>query len=79
MVAVQGKPEAQREWRRLRSRYPDLLRGLTPTVEHTGPDAAHGSYYRVRVGAWKDKQAPDVLCGKLKRRGERCLVLQRLS
>jgi sporulation related protein/Sel1 repeat-containing protein len=79
VVAVPGKPEAQREWRRLRSRNPDLLRGLTPTVERAGTDTARGSYYRVRVGAWKDKQAPDVLCGKLKRRGERCLVLQRLS
>ncbi len=79
VIAVQGKPEAQREWRRLRSRYPDLLRGLTPTVERAGPDAVRGSYYRVRVGAWKDKQAPDALCGKLKQRGERCLVLQRLS
>ena len=79
VVAVQGKPEAEREWQRLRNRYPDLLRGLTPTVERAEADAMHRSYYRVRIGAWKDKQAPDAICSKLKQRGERCLVLQRLS
>lgn len=79
IAAVQGKTDAKREWQRLQKRYSGLLRGLTPTVERVEPDAKHGSYYRVRVGAWTDKQAPDALCSKLKQRGERCLVLQRLS
>jgi len=79
LISAQGKPEAERAWRHLRTKHPDLLRGLTPRVERAATDSPHPSYYRVRVGAWKDKQAPDLLCGKLKQRGERCLVLQRLS
>lgn len=79
LAAMPDEPQAQREWERLRKAYPDLLGELTLMVERVELSDKHQTFYRVRVGNWKDVKAPTALCDKLKQRGARCFVVRRSS
>lgn len=77
-IAAHFAPDvAQREWRRARSAYPELLGAETPAVMRVR-DGGFGPRRRTAVSVVKDSrsQAED-LCQALRRAGGACLVARR--
>lgn len=73
LAAVKSEAAAKEEWAKLQKSYPDLLGGLTLTVQKVDKGAA-GIFYRIQAGPLADKGAAKQLCAGLKKRGQDCLV-----
>lgn len=66
---------AMSEWKRISSKYSDLLGTLAPSVAQAQiPDK--GTMYRLRAGPISDRTAAQDLCGNLIARGLRCLIVK---
>lgn len=66
-----GEAAAQRAWRNLSTRHPDLLEGLTPRVDVIRKGGR--SLWRLQAGPLSEAQARE-LCAALRSRGASCLV-----
>jgi hypothetical protein len=71
-----GKSEAsvQKEWAALQKAHPDLLGGLSLTIERVDKGDA-GIFYRLQAGPLADKTAAKPLGTSLKQKGQDCLVV----
>jgi len=72
IISLSSRKAVRREWARLNTANPDLLRGLTLTVS---PNRS-GSMFRMRVGPLAGRDAANKLCAGLKRRRTGCLILR---
>lgn len=54
--------------------YPDLLGGLTLTIQRVDKGAA-GIFYRLQAGPLADKDAAKKLCASLKQKHQDCIVV----
>jgi hypothetical protein len=69
-----GKAAADHRWAQLKSKYPQLLKGLEPVVRSA--KSAHGTVYRLQVAGLKPVAARS-LCSKLAAHAEACVVVSR--
>jgi SPOR domain len=73
LAATKSEPAAEATWKRLATKYQDVLASLTLHVEKTDL-GSKGIYYRVQAGPFTDKAAARDVCIKLKAQGQQCLV-----
>jgi hypothetical protein len=66
---------AMSEWKRLSSKYSDLLADLAPSVAQA-EIPGKGTMYRLRAGPISERTAAQDLCGNLIARGLRCLIVK---
>lgn len=74
IAALPSVAEAKDYWRSMQSRHGDLLGGLALSLEEVL--VKDKTYYRVRGGVLSDLAKAEALCGKLKTRGQACLVIK---
>jgi len=74
LAAVRSRGGAEREWRRLWIRHPDLLGGFDPLI--VAADGGEATMYRLRAGPLADAVAARRLCATLAKRGERCVAIR---
>lgn len=74
--SVRSSEKAQHEWARLQKQHPDLLGGLTLSVQRADLGAGKGVFYRIRGGALPDRVAANSLCARLKAAHVSCLVVK---
>jgi len=68
-----GEAAAKRRWAHLKTKYPKLLAGLSPTVSpKTGP---HGTLYRLQAQGLSEKRA-HAICKTLKATSQPCVPLR---
>lgn len=76
IAAFRDEATAERAWRSAVSRKPALYGGASKYVQRADL-GARGVFYRLRVGAFSDRQAAGDFCEALKAAGEDCIVVQR--
>jgi hypothetical protein len=75
LASAPSSEAAMGEWKRISSKYSDLLGNLAPSVAQAEiPDK--GTMYRLRAGPISDRTAAQDLCGNLIARGLRCLIVK---
>jgi hypothetical protein len=73
IASVKSEREAKEEWKRLKSKYPVLLRRLNLTVARVDL-GLKGVFYRLLIGPLSDKFAAKEFCQSAKERKIACLV-----
>jgi hypothetical protein len=76
LSAVRSPKIAAQEWKRLSSKYPDLLGGLKMFVTKADLGPGKGVFYRLRAGPLADENAARALCQGLAKRKASCLVVR---
>jgi cell division septation protein DedD len=66
LAAFRTEAEAEQSWRRLKSRFGDLLAGLDPIVRSA--ELSRGTYHRLRAGPLESREAAFALCNAIKGR-----------
>ncbi|MBN9532068.1 MAG: SPOR domain-containing protein [Alphaproteobacteria bacterium] len=69
--SFKSESEAQAGWAAYRSRHAGLVGGLSPSIVSVDL-GAKGTWYRVRVGAFGDRDAANAFCARLKADGGSC-------
>lgn len=77
LVSLRSAVAVKRAWARARRAHAKELGGLRLTVERKDLGAGRGVYYRLQVGPLGNAGAARALCGRLKRRGQGCIVVRR--
>lgn len=72
LAAFRDEPSARDAFKKLQSKYPDLLGSRSIDIQRADL-GDKGIYYRLRAG-YMDKAAADGLCASLDARGQGCLV-----
>jgi cell division septation protein DedD len=72
IASVRSEREAKEEWKRLKSKFPVLLRRLNLTVARVNLDEK-GVFYRLLIGPLPDKSAAKEFCKSAKERKIACL------
>jgi hypothetical protein len=73
--AVKSEAEADKEWRRVKGRYADVLARVG--VRYQRADLGEkGVWYRVQAGPYADKAAAEAVCARLKSGGQGCSLVQ---
>jgi len=75
VASLKSQNQAEAAWKEQVQRYPELLSDLSLTVQRAVL-AGKGTYYRVQIGPFSNRDAADSLCRKLKSRGQDCLVVR---
>ena len=77
LAAFRNQSGATSGWQKIRAAYPDLLDNFEPefVVVDFGP--VKGTYVRLLVGPFDDRDGADSLCARIKARGGDCLVVVR--
>jgi len=75
IASAKSEGLAQREWSSQVRKYPDVLSGLSLTVQRAVVKN-RGTFYRVQGGPFPDRDAADSVCRTLKSRGQDCLVVR---
>ncbi|MGH6894839.1 MAG: SPOR domain-containing protein [Dongiaceae bacterium] len=73
LAASKSEAAVQKEWVRLRKAHPDLLGGLSLTIQRVDK-GADGVFYRLQAGPLADKTAAKQLCASLKQQNQDCIV-----
>ena len=74
LASVKTRAGAEREWRALRDRYPEILSGLPRSFD--GAKLAGGdTVVRLRTGAFVNRAAAAALCARLVAKNQNCLVV----
>ena len=76
IASVRSAAGADQEWNKLRTALPDLLGGLTPTID-TAELRDRGTFHRIRLGPFDDRDTAHALCTALNDAGRDCLVVRR--
>jgi cell division protein FtsN len=71
--AYKSQAEADGSWTSFQSKHSALLSGFSPNVKQVDL-GDKGVWYRLRVGAFADKDAANALCDKLKADGGSCFL-----
>lgn len=71
--SYKSQQEADDAWAADKQRYGSLLSGLSPDVKKVEL-GAKGTWYRLRIASFSDKDSAGVLCEKLKAAGGNCLL-----
>ncbi len=75
LASVSSKPDADKEWGRLRRAHADILGGLTLDIQQADL-GAKGTFYRVR-GGMIDEASARQLCAELSKRKVGCIVAKK--
>ena len=76
IASVKTADGAAREWAKLKAGLPDLLGDLEPTID-TAELRDRGTFHRIRLGPFDDRDKAHALCSALNAAGRDCLVLRR--
>lgn len=71
--SLRSLEEAQRDWTRLRSRFPELLEGRELEVEEADL-GSRGIFFRVQTGPFPNRAGALELCRRFKARNQNCLA-----
>ena len=74
LAAGKSEDSVRQEWAAMQKAYPDLLGGLTLTIQRVDKGAA-GIFYRLQAGPLADKDAAKKLCASLKQKHQDCIVV----
>ncbi len=75
IAAVRTEEAAEGEWRRVSTRYPDILGNLKPVIVRADL-GERGIFYRLRAGPLSDRPAAEEVCGALAAQSVGCLVVR---
>ena len=75
LASVPSVADAEREWARLQQAHPTQLGGRTVEV-NAAEVGDRGTFYRVRIGPFVDRDAARELCRELNAAGQECLVVR---
>jgi len=75
LAAAKSEEGALAEWNRIKTKHPDLVGALTPTVIRADL-GERGVFFRLRAGKLPDRAAADSLCTALTADGDACLVVK---
>jgi hypothetical protein len=75
LAAAKSEEGAMAEWNRIKTKHPELVGALTPTVIRADL-GERGVFFRLRAGILPDKPAADALCAALTADGNACLVVK---
>lgn len=75
IASLRSEAAVRGRWSELKRRHPDLLRGLSLSIDRTALE--NEVYYRMRVGPLPDRAAAKRLCDQLNRRKIGCLIVRR--
>ena len=71
--AYKSREEADASWKAFAAKHASLLSGFSPNVKQVDL-GEKGTWYRLRVGAFADKDVATALCEKLKADGGNCFL-----
>jgi len=74
LASLSSAAAAEQSWDRLAGRFPDLLGGLSHSVEEVAIEGS-GTFYRLQVGPLAGRDTAETLCDKLKADGQACIVV----
>lgn len=74
LAALQTEAEAQKEWARLKTRYPTLFGSVTPAFVRTEQNNA--TFYRLRVQGFGAVADAKDFCTSVRERGMACMVVR---
>ncbi|MFT9418468.1 SPOR domain-containing protein [Acetobacter sp.] len=74
LAALQTEADAQKEWARLKTRYPTLFGGVTPAFVRTEQNNA--TFYRLRVLGFGAVADAKDFCSSVRERGMACMVVR---
>jgi cell division septation protein DedD len=75
LASVPSVADAEREWARLQQAHPAQLGGRAVEV-NAAEVGDRGTFYRVRIGPFADRDAARELCRELNAVGQECLVIR---
>jgi hypothetical protein len=75
LASVPSVADAEREWTRLQQAHPAQLGGRAVEV-NAAEVGDRGTFYRVRIGPFADRDAARELCRELNAAGQECLVIR---
>lgn len=74
IAALRSDEEARQAWTRLQRKHADILGAHAATISRVEiPE--RGTFYRVQAGPWRDRNAAEEACAKLKRVGTGCMIV----
>jgi hypothetical protein len=76
IASVRSAAGADQEWSKLKAALPELLGGLTPSID-TADLRDRGIFHRIRLGPFDDRDTAHGLCAALNKAGRDCLVVRR--
>lgn len=76
LAAGKSEESVRKDWAAMQKAHPDLLGGLTLTVQRVDKGAA-GIFYRLQAGPLADKDAAKQLCASLKKVRQDCIVVSK--
>ena len=71
--AYKSQEEADSSWRAFAAKHAALLAGFSPNVKQVDL-GDKGTWYRLRIGSFADKDAANALCERLKTDGGNCFL-----
>ena len=74
LASVKTRAGAEREWRALRDRFPEILAGQTRSFEKAKL-AGGETVVRLRTGGFVNRADADALCARLAAKQHNCLVV----
>ena len=75
IASLTSEAAVRGQWSELKRRHPDLLRGLSLSIDRKV--SKKGVHYRMRAGPLPDRTAAKRLCDQLSRRKIGCLIVRR--
>lgn len=72
--SFKSEERAQNSWTQLLKKHPDLLDDFQPLFTKVDLGPEKGTFYRVRVGSFNNKNIPLVLCQELRDRSQDCYM-----
>jgi hypothetical protein len=76
VASVKTAAGAEQEWARLKAALPEIVGDLEPTID-SAQLTDRGTFYRIRLGPFADREAARALCATLSKAGRDCLVVRR--
>lgn len=78
LSAMRSREAAQSAWSRMQSSAPDLFIGANLDIQRADL-GAKGVFFRLRVGAFPDREAAKGFCADVKAAGKDCMVVARAT
>lgn len=74
--ALPSQDSAQREWSRIESRHPDLVRDRSPTIIPVELNSQMGTVFRLRTGPFGELTQARTLCAEFRSQKQDCFVVK---
>ncbi len=75
ILSTKDKEAAEKTWKNMQEKY-SYFKGLPYEIQ-TAEVADKGTYYRLKVGAFADKNAADAICAKFKAEKGSCIITKK--